>query len=101
MYPSIVARERLDKNVIAATNTHAIIEELLDASFSMWYVSYQRKAGDYFLPELLVCLFVFCVSYAQFSISVFLAGGVTLNPLNTPGTCGSCCAGPGRYMSVE
>jgi hypothetical protein len=25
------------------TNTHATIEELLDASFSMWPVSYQGK----------------------------------------------------------
>jgi hypothetical protein len=65
VYPPIVARERLGKNplivamqrlrknlpiiamqwlgrnVTAATNTHATIEELLDASFSMWPVLYQ------------------------------------------------------------
>jgi hypothetical protein len=41
--PLIVARQRLSKNVIAVTNTHATIEELLDASFSVWPVSYQRK----------------------------------------------------------
>jgi hypothetical protein len=41
-----VARQRLGKNVTAATNTHATIEELLDASFSMQSVSYQRKVGD-------------------------------------------------------
>jgi hypothetical protein len=41
--PPIVARRRLDKNVTAATNTHATIEELLDASFSMLSVSYQGK----------------------------------------------------------
>jgi hypothetical protein len=41
--PPIVARQRLGKNVTAATNTHATIEELLDASFSMWPVSYQGK----------------------------------------------------------
>jgi hypothetical protein len=29
-----------------ATNTHATIEELLDASFSMQSMSYQRKVGD-------------------------------------------------------
>jgi hypothetical protein len=34
--PLIVARQRLGRNVTAVTNTHAIIEELLDASFSMW-----------------------------------------------------------------
>jgi hypothetical protein len=39
--PLIVARQRLDRNIAAETNTHATIEELLDASFSMWPVSYQ------------------------------------------------------------
>jgi hypothetical protein len=33
VYPLIVAKQRLGKNVTAATNTHATIEELLDASF--------------------------------------------------------------------
>jgi hypothetical protein len=36
----IVARQRLVRNVTAVTNMHATIEELLDASFSMWPVSY-------------------------------------------------------------
>jgi hypothetical protein len=40
------ARQGLGKNVTAATNTHATIEELLDASFFMRSVSYQRKVGD-------------------------------------------------------
>jgi hypothetical protein len=39
----IVAKQRLSKNVTAVTNTHAVIEELLDASFSMWSLSYQGK----------------------------------------------------------
>jgi hypothetical protein len=39
----VVARQRLGRNVSAVTNTHATIEELLDASFSMWRVSYQGK----------------------------------------------------------
>jgi hypothetical protein len=39
----IVARQRLGRNVTAVTNTLAIIEELFDASFSMWPVSYQGK----------------------------------------------------------
>jgi hypothetical protein len=34
VYPSIVARQRLSKNV-AVTNAHATIEELLDTSFSV------------------------------------------------------------------
>jgi hypothetical protein len=41
--PSIVARQWLGRNVTAVTNTHATIEELLYASFSMWPVSYQGK----------------------------------------------------------
>jgi hypothetical protein len=32
----IVARQRLGRDVTAVTNTQATIEELLDASFSMW-----------------------------------------------------------------
>jgi hypothetical protein len=39
----IVASHRLGRNVTAVTNTHATIEELLDASFSMWPVSYKGK----------------------------------------------------------
>jgi hypothetical protein len=39
----IVARQRLGRNVTMVTNTHAAIEEFLDASFSMWPVSYQGK----------------------------------------------------------
>jgi hypothetical protein len=41
--PLIVASQRLGRYVAAVTNTHATIEELLDASFSMWPVSYQGK----------------------------------------------------------
>jgi hypothetical protein len=41
--PPIIARQRLGKNIPAATNTYAKIEESLDASFSMWPVSYQGK----------------------------------------------------------
>jgi hypothetical protein len=41
--PLIVARQRLGRNVTAVTNSLARIEELLDASFSMWPVSYQGK----------------------------------------------------------
>jgi hypothetical protein len=41
--PPTVARQRPGRNVTAVTNTYATIEELLDASFSMWPVSYQGK----------------------------------------------------------
>jgi hypothetical protein len=37
----IVVRQRLGRNITAVTNTHGTIEELLDASFLMWPVSYQ------------------------------------------------------------
>jgi hypothetical protein len=40
---TIVARQRLSRNVTAVTNAHATIEELLDTSFSMRSVSYQGK----------------------------------------------------------
>jgi hypothetical protein len=42
----LAARQRLGKNVTAATNTHATVEELLNVSFPMRSVSYQRKVGD-------------------------------------------------------
>jgi hypothetical protein len=45
------ARQRLDKHVSAATNTHATTEKLFDASFSMRSMSYKRKVGDQFFPE--------------------------------------------------
>jgi hypothetical protein len=41
----IVARKWLGKNVTTAMNTHTT-EELLDASFSMQSMSYQKKVGD-------------------------------------------------------
>jgi hypothetical protein len=41
--PLIIARQRLVKNVTAVTNTHATVEKSLDASFSMWPVSYPGK----------------------------------------------------------
>jgi hypothetical protein len=40
MFPLIIARQRLFKNVTSATNTHVTIEELLDTSFSLQSVSY-------------------------------------------------------------
>jgi hypothetical protein len=43
VYPRIVASEGLCENVTVATNTHAKIDQLLDASFYMRPVSYQRR----------------------------------------------------------
>jgi hypothetical protein len=42
----IVARHRLGKNVPAAKDTYATIEELLDVSFHMRSVLYEWKEGD-------------------------------------------------------
>jgi hypothetical protein len=42
----VCAKQRLGESVTPATNTHATVEELLDVSFSMWSVSYQRRIGD-------------------------------------------------------
>jgi hypothetical protein len=55
VYHPLVARQGLCKYVTAATNTHAT-EELLDASFSVWSVSYLGKqvigSSQNFLLEL-------------------------------------------------
>jgi hypothetical protein len=41
--PLIVARQRLGINVTAVMNTHTPIEDMFDAWFSTWPVSYQGK----------------------------------------------------------
>jgi hypothetical protein len=46
VYPLIVARQQLGKNVTAVTNTPATTE-LLDVSFSMRFVLYKREVGDF------------------------------------------------------
>jgi hypothetical protein len=48
----IVARQRLGKHFLAATNTHETTKELLEMSISMQSVSYQMKVGDYIFPEI-------------------------------------------------
>jgi hypothetical protein len=50
--PPTIAKQRLGKDVTAATETHAAIEDLLDVYFCMRSVSYYRKVGDLFFPEL-------------------------------------------------
>jgi hypothetical protein len=57
VYHPIIASQRLSKNFTAAMNTHATIEELLDASFFIRFV-FQRKVGDCFFPELLVYIVI-------------------------------------------
>jgi hypothetical protein len=54
-----VARKRLGKQILAATNTRAATEESVASAFSVRSVLNQiiyseRKTGDYFFPELLV-----------------------------------------------
>jgi hypothetical protein len=43
VYPLIVGRQRLGKDVSAAKNTQATIDEVLDASFSMGSVAYEEN----------------------------------------------------------
>jgi hypothetical protein len=53
VYPLIVATQWIGKNITAAMNTgnnRRIFKKL----FSIQPMSYQRKVGDYFFPELLV-----------------------------------------------
>jgi hypothetical protein len=46
MLHPFVGRQQLGRNFTAVTNTYATIEELLDASFSMWPHVISRKVGD-------------------------------------------------------
>jgi hypothetical protein len=73
-----VAKQRHGKNVRAATNTHVTIEELLDASFSVRSVSYQRKVDISSSQNFLLVYFPyffnsFYMSFILWSIQVYLA----------------------------
>jgi hypothetical protein len=57
VYDPVAASHRLGKNVIAATNTHATIEELMDALLSMQSVSCEWKVGDYLIANHLIIYF--------------------------------------------
>jgi hypothetical protein len=46
VYPPIVSMQRLGEYVNAVTNTHATVEKLLAASFSLRSVSYQKNVAD-------------------------------------------------------
>jgi hypothetical protein len=63
--PPTVARQLLGKNVTAATNTHATVEELSEESFSL------RSTCDEFFPELLLSftLSISCSHLCFFSSS--------------------------------
>jgi hypothetical protein len=67
VYLSIVARQRLGKNVAEATNIHTT-EELLDASFFMRSVWQRRK----FFPELLVPILFSQLQYTVHTAVPFL-----------------------------
>jgi hypothetical protein len=66
---SLLARQLLDNNVTDATNRHATIK-LLEASFSMQSVSYGKKVGRSFFPELLICVLV------VMTVLIFIRGWV-------------------------
>jgi hypothetical protein len=87
VYTPIVDRQRLSKNVTAATYTHAAIEEFLDASFSLQSVSYQRKVGERFFPELLVTMINSKLSVILYTDKNFVEGRGTCIPT---ASC-SCC----------
>jgi hypothetical protein len=57
--PPIIARQRLGRKVTAVTNTNATIEELSDASFSMWSVSYEGKQAISSSQNFLFFLFFY------------------------------------------
>jgi hypothetical protein len=65
VYSPTVARQRFGKNVLAATNTHTTIEELIDTSFSKRSVSYQGRRlvipRTFFFSLLLVLRRIFSV----------------------------------------
>jgi hypothetical protein len=74
VYPPIVTRQRLGKKVTAAKNTHATVEELFGASLSMRSLSYQRKVGHWFFPELLVQHFLLVFGKSCFHFSIWRLG---------------------------
>jgi hypothetical protein len=47
VYLLAIARQRLNKNITETTNKHATVEQS-DASFSMRFLSYQRKVDNFF-----------------------------------------------------
>jgi hypothetical protein len=73
VYHSVVVKQRLGKNI-----TEATMEELLDAMFSMRFLSYQRKLGGQFFPQFLVILLRNTISVMiRFVMSKEMEGGVS------------------------
>jgi hypothetical protein len=58
VYPLIVARQRLGKHVLFQT------------LFSMLFMSYKRKLGDYFFTEILVIIILLSLPSTSLSLSV-------------------------------
>jgi hypothetical protein len=57
VYPLIVGRQRLDKNVTVATNTQETIEELLDAYMFM----YKYTSACYVYAHVIICSIYVCM----------------------------------------
>jgi hypothetical protein len=51
VYPIIVARQRLCRNIAATTSTHATIGEFLDASLSMRSGLYKKEVDHWSFPN--------------------------------------------------
>jgi hypothetical protein len=74
MFPPFRCYSTAHKLVPSATNTQDTIEELLDPSFSIRLMSYQREVDDELLPKLLVmypfwgrgqCFWLFTLTHGQ------------------------------------
>jgi hypothetical protein len=70
----IVARQRLGKNVDEATNSYTTTKDLLDASFSMRSVSYQRKRAILTVTSCYSILFALCSDSLTCNILLILNG---------------------------
>jgi hypothetical protein len=62
-FSPVVARQRLGKNVIVATNTHETIEEMLDASISMQAIS--SSQNFLFTKFVHPCIFQSCAQAVE------------------------------------
>jgi hypothetical protein len=91
VYPPIVAVQRLCRNVTAVTNTHATIGELLDASFSMWPVSYQGKYAISSSQTVFVCLFVYDAHFLALTEEADVGGHRSYKSVRTAASIPHCC----------
>jgi hypothetical protein len=76
VYTPIVARQRLGRSVTAATNTHATIDEFLDASFFMRSMSYRRISKRLVLPRSSFiywwCILIWRIPFLKYNSSFFI-----------------------------